>query len=187
MAAAAKQELRVLVADERNVYIEPVARAVTGLGHRVIGREMEAAAVVKATIQDEPDVAIVALHEDTAHALDLITEIADEAVCPVMALVEGAHPEFVSEAAERGIFAYLDSADAEELRGAIDVALRRFEEYKRLQGAFGRRARTERAKGILMERHSVEEREAFERLRREARDSRRKLTEVVDELLSAAG
>ena len=35
--------------------------------------------------------------------------------------------------------------------------LRRFAEYHDLEGAFGRRALTERAKGILMERHSVDE------------------------------
>lgn len=49
--------------------------------------------------------------------------------------------------------------------GAIDVAFRRSEEYRRLQRAFGRRARTERAKGVLIERYSIDDQEAFERLR----------------------
>jgi len=43
--------------------------------------------------------------------------------------------------------------------------LRRFAEYHDLQGAFGRRALTERAKGILMERHGIDEASAFEMLR----------------------
>jgi AmiR/NasT family two-component response regulator len=45
-----------------------------------------------------------------------------------------------------------------------DIVLRRFAEYHDLQGAFGRRALTERAKGILMERHSISEENAFELL-----------------------
>jgi hypothetical protein len=62
--------------------------------------------------------------------------------------------------------------------------LRRFAEYHELEGAFGRRALTERAKGILMERHAIDEARAFELLREHSRASNRKLidlaTAVVD-------
>jgi AmiR/NasT family two-component response regulator len=62
--------------------------------------------------------------------------------------------------------------------------LRRFAEYHDLEGAFGRRALTERAKGILMERHAIDESSAFELLREHSRVSNRKLidlaTAVVD-------
>jgi AmiR/NasT family two-component response regulator len=187
MASSEPQELRVLVADERQVYSEAIARVVDGLGHEVIATEVETSRVSSECADHSPDVAIVALHDDTDHALELITQIAHQAVCPVMALVEDANPEFVAEAAQRGIFAHLDSADEEELRGAIDVALKRFAEYDRLRTAFERRAQIERAKGVLMERHSIDEGEAFERLRKEARNSRRKLMDVVAETVSGPG
>jgi AmiR/NasT family two-component response regulator len=62
--------------------------------------------------------------------------------------------------------------------------LRRFAEYHELEGAFGRRALTERAKGILMERHAIDEASAFELLREHSRTGNRKLidlaTAVVD-------
>jgi len=62
--------------------------------------------------------------------------------------------------------------------------LRRFSEYHDLEGAFGRRAITERAKGILMkgilmERHSIDEPAAFEVLREHARSTNRKLVDVA--------
>jgi AmiR/NasT family two-component response regulator len=57
--------------------------------------------------------------------------------------------------------------------------LRRFTEYHDLEGAFGRRAVTERAKGILMERHSVDERSAFAMLQASSRNSNRKLIDVA--------
>jgi AmiR/NasT family two-component response regulator len=186
MAASEPSNLRVLVADERKVYIEPVADAVRGLGHDVIATEVETRKVAQECAERSPDIAIVALHDDTDHALDLVAQITNQAVCPVMALVEDANPEFVAAAAERGIFAHLDSADPEELRGAIDVAFKRFTEYDRLRTAFDRRARIERAKGILMERHSIDDEEAFKRLREEARSSRRKLMDVVAETVSGA-
>jgi AmiR/NasT family two-component response regulator len=57
--------------------------------------------------------------------------------------------------------------------------LRRFAEYHELEGAFGRRALTERAKGILMERHAIDEAGAFEMLREHSRASNRKLVDLA--------
>jgi two-component system, response regulator PdtaR len=103
----------------------------------------------------------------------------------VIALADDAHRDFVAEAARRGVFAYIDSTNETELQGGIDVALQRHEEHMKLLTAFQRRARIERAKGMLMERHGLDDREAFERIRREARSSRRPLIEVVEEMLDA--
>jgi AmiR/NasT family two-component response regulator len=184
---AEPHRLRVLVADERQKYLEPVSSAVRDLGHEVIAHEVSIARVGRATMEHRPDIAIVALHEDTLHALELVSEIVDEAICPVIALADAADRDFVAEAANRGVFAYIDSTEETELQGAIDVALQRYREWRRLLEAFDRRARIERAKGILMERHSLRDREAFERLRTVARSSRRPLIDVVDELLSTEG
>ena len=57
--------------------------------------------------------------------------------------------------------------------------LRRFAEYHALQGAFGRRALIERAKGILMERHAIDEASAFELLREQSRTANRKLVDLA--------
>jgi AmiR/NasT family two-component response regulator len=173
------RHLKVLVADERQRYIEPVSAAVRDLGHEVIAHEVAIAKVGRATLEHQPDIAIVALHEDTQHALELISEIVDEAVCPVIALADDASREFVAEAAGRGVFAYIDSTNETELQGAIDVAFQRFREYRKLLSAFRDRARIERAKGILMERHGIGEREAFELLRENARSSSRRVVDVA--------
>ena len=57
--------------------------------------------------------------------------------------------------------------------------LRRFTEYHELEGAFGRRALTERAKGILMERHAIDEASAFELLRQHSRVANRKVIDLA--------
>jgi hypothetical protein len=74
-------------------------------------------------------------------------------------------PAYIHEAARRGVFAYIVDADAEELQSAIDITLQRFAEYHNLQGAFGRRAVIEQAKGILMACHAIDQERAFEMLR----------------------
>ena len=101
----------------------------------------------------------------------------------MIAVLEGHDADFVDEAAKRGVFAYIVDGSPEQLQSALDITLRRFAEYHNLQGAFGRRAQTERAKGILMERYQVDERQAFAMLRDHARHSGQKLVHVAQAVL----
>ncbi|MEO8968208.1 MAG: ANTAR domain-containing protein, partial [Solirubrobacteraceae bacterium] len=88
-------------------------------------------------------------------------------------------PAFVKEASKRGVFAHISDDEVQDWQSAIDIVLRRFAEFHDLQGAFGRRALTERAKGILMERHSIDDDEAFEMLRQRSRIDNRKLIDLA--------
>src|SRR4029079_10452821 len=153
--------LRVIIAAQEEERLRVTSAIVAGLGHEVIAEELEIAEGAEATARARPDVAVVGLGESSQHALGLISMIVQEAACPVIALLDGSDPGFVSEAAKRGIFAYVMAGDSEELQSSIEIVLRRFAEYHNLEGAFGRRAVTERAKGILMERHSIDEQSAF--------------------------
>jgi AmiR/NasT family two-component response regulator len=157
---------------------------VIALGHEVIAREIEVEDVAAVTARERPDVALVGLGESSQHALDLIDRIVRQAACPVIALLHSPDPEFVKEASRLGVFAHISDSDVEDWQSSIDIVLRRFAEYQDLEGAFGRRALIERAKGILMERHSIDERNAFELLRDQSRIDNRKLidlaTAVVD-------
>ena len=154
------------------------------LGHEVIAREIEVDDVGAVTARERPDVALVGLGDSSEHALELIDKIVREAACPVIVLLHARDPAFVKEASKRGVFAHISDADVEDWQSSIDIVLRRFAEYHDLEGAFGRRALTERAKGILMERHAIDEAGAFEMLREHSRVDNRKLidlaTAVVD-------
>jgi response regulator NasT len=175
--------LRILVANEREDRIALVATLVTALGHEVIAGSTDVSGVGAITTQAHPDVALVGLGTSSSHALELIERIVREADCPVIAVLEGHDAEFVNEAAKRGVFAYIVDGAPEQLQSALDITLRRFAEYHNLQGAFGRRAQTERAKGILMERYQVDERQAFAMLRDHARHSGQKLVHVAQAVL----
>jgi response regulator NasT len=178
MSAPAVDHLRVLIANERKDHLVLVAPIVTELGHEVIAREIDVAEVGAVTHRERPDVALVGLGESSDHALELIEKIVQTAACPVIALVHEPDSAFLREASRRGVFAYV--TDGDDWQISIDIVLRRFAEYQGLEGAFARRAVTERAKGILMERHDIDERSAFEMLRDRARTTNRKLVDVAD-------
>jgi response regulator NasT len=171
--------LRVLIANERRDRLELLARVVTGLGHEVVAREISVRDVGSVTASERPDVALVGLGESSTHALELISEIVREAACPVIAILHAGDPAYVHEAAKRGVFAYIVEGTPEELQSAIDITLQRFSEYQSLQGAFGRRALIEQAKGILMARHSIDAEQAFDMLRTHSQNNGRKLSDVA--------
>ena len=171
--------LRVLIANERKDRLELVVPIVVALGHEVIAREIDVEDVGAVTARERPDVALVGLGESSDHALQLIDKIVHEAACPVIVLLHAPDPAFVKEASKRGVFAQISDADVEDWQSSIDIVLRRFAEYRDLEGAFGRRALTERAKGILMERHSIDEESAFEMLRERSRIDNRKLIDLA--------
>ena len=124
--------------------------------------------------------------ENSDKALGLIRTIVHEAACPVIAILDIQDREFIDRAARLGIFSYIaHPRDLEEMQSAMDVSLQRFAEYHALEGAFGRRAVTERAKGILMERHSIDEQQAFEVLREHARRTNTKMVDVAASVLAS--
>ena len=131
--------LRVLIANERPDRLALLAEVVTGLGHKVIASEIRVSEVAAVTSRDRPDVALVGLGKSSKHALDLITEIVRGAFCPVIALLRGYDAEWIDEAAERGVYAYIVDTRPEELQSAIEITLRRFAELQEAQGAFERR------------------------------------------------
>lgn len=185
MAGEEIQHLRVLIANEKRDRLELLAQVVVGLGHEVIAREIHVEDVGAVTARERPDVALVGLGLSSQHALALIDEIVREAACPVIALLSAEDPAYVHEAAKRGIFAYILHDDPGELASAIDITLQRFTEYNSLQGAFGRRATIEQAKGILMARHAIDADRAFEMLRDHSQHNGHKLVDVAQAIVDS--
>jgi AmiR/NasT family two-component response regulator len=179
------RRLRVLIANEKRERLAVLAQVVGDLGHDVVAREIYVSEVAASTAREQPDVALVGLGLSSEHALELIGEIVREASCPVIALLHASDPTYIHEAAKRGIFAYIIHDDPDELASAIDITLQRFAEYQNLQGAFGRRARIEQAKGILMARNSIDEDGAFKLLRDHSQHSGRKLADLADAVVQS--
>jgi response regulator NasT len=184
MSPLEQQSLRVLVANEDRTRLEVLAQVASRLGDDIVAREVIPADVAAAARQVEPDVALVGLHDHhTEHALGLIGEIVREGICPVIAVLDGEDPGFIDAAARSGIFAYVTSLDPEAIQGAYAVALNRYRQAVTLEDAIGRRAVIERAKGVLMERHAIDDGVAFDMLRDSARRSGRKVVDVSESLL----
>lgn len=185
-----ESNLRVLIADEDDEALDGLRTTLEELGHEVIPFAVSVAEAAELIAREDPSLTIVMVHKDDEHALALISEAVEYASGPVIATVRDGDADFVARAAEHGIAAYVEGTNPQSVQGAIEVALRRYREaaqlsgkVDQLEGALQRRIVIERAKGILMERHSTDERGAFELLRDNARASSRRVVEVAQSVI----
>jgi response regulator NasT len=192
-AAGTRHEtsLTVLLADEDEEKLETLCRVLQKLGHDVTPFAVSVQEAVELIVREDPDLTIVVVHENDDHALALIGESVEMASGPVIAQLRGGEDvDFVARAAERGISAYVESNDPQHVQASIEVSIRRYREAARLnekvgqlESALERRAVIERAKGIVMERHGIGDRAAFELLRDHARGSNRRVVEVAQSVV----
>lgn len=186
--------LNVLLADEDEGALRITAATVRALGHQVAEMAIGVQEAIAVIAREDPDVALVVVYDVHGHALELIEEIVEFARGPVIAVLDRDDPEFVSLAAERGIYACAREGDPDALQSALEVAMRRHaetraleEQVQRLESALERRSVIERAKGILMERHGSDERAAFEQLRQYARGRNRTVVDVAHAVTEGGG
>jgi AmiR/NasT family two-component response regulator len=175
------RRLIVLLAGEDERLLDRVAGPLEGLGHVIVHRTADPLGVGALSRRDAADVALVAVGSSSPNALDMISDIVREAACPVIAVLHAdGDSSIVAEAAKRGVFAYVTVDGNEgELENALDITLRRFAEFTNLQGAFGRRATIEQAKGILMARNRVDAATAYTMLKSHSQRSGLKLVQVA--------
>lgn len=183
---AAGPALEILIANERNERLQVIADLVRRLGHEIVADTLSVEDVGPLSRERMPDVALVGLGDDGGHALEMISRLVREAACPVIALLDTTDDGYVSEAAKRGIFAYIVMSETTvELQNALDITLRRFAEFHNLEGAFGRRAIIEQAKGILMARNSIDANTAHQRLKTRSQQTGAKLSDIAQTIINA--
>jgi len=179
--------LTVLLADEDQDALTRLGEVLQRLGHEVTPFAVSVEEATDLIVREDPDLTIVVVHQDDDHALALIAEAVESASGPVIAQLRGRDDiDFVARAAERGISAFVESNDPREVQASIEVTIRRYREAARLtekveqlETALERRAVIERAKGILMERHAIDDKTAFQRMRDHARSGNRRVVDVA--------
>ena len=182
-----ESNLTVLLADEDEDALTRLGEVLQDLGHEVTPFAVSVEEATDLIVREDPDLTIVVVHQDDDHALALIAEAVESASGPVIAQLRGRDDiDFVARAAERGISAFVETNDSREVQASIEVTIRRYREAARLtekveqlETALERRAVIERAKGILMERHAIDDAAAFQRMRDHARSGNRRVVDVA--------
>ncbi len=187
------EPLRILIADDEAVIRLGLRAMLEEQGYTVVGEAADGTRALDLVRRLRPDLVFLDIKMAGVDGLEAAAKLMGERAVPVIILTAYADREFVDRAKTAGVLAYLVKPVREsDLRPAIEVALARFREIRALREEIGgledslaARKLVERAKGILMRRQGLDEAAAFATIQRHARNSRRTMREIAEEILAA--
>ena len=181
----------ILVADDEHLVATGICASLTDLGYRVVGPSADGEETIKLCQREKPDLALLDIRMPKMNGLEAAKTIFKQYGVPVMILSAYSDPEYVSTAAEIGVFGFLlKPASQDHLRVSIEVAWRRYHDYIDngleigfLKQRLDDRKTIEQAKWFIVQRKGNTEPEAMKMLQKQARNSRRPLIEVAKSIL----
>jgi len=184
--------VRVVIAEDEAIIRLDLKETLEEEGYEVVGetgRGDEAVALVK---EHKPDIAILDIKMPGLDGLEAAREIAGERRAAVLILTAFSQKDLIQQARDAGALAYLVKPfQKSELLPAIEVALGRFaeaqaleREVQSLEEQLQTRKVVDRAKGMLMDRHHLNENDAFSFIQKTAMRQRQTMKAVAEQIIS---
>ena len=185
--------IRILIAEDNDLVSLTLEEQLKGLGYDVAGIARSGTEAVSLAARLRPDLIIMDIRMPEMEGTEAAARIRDHAPVPIIMLTAYADNETIKKAEAAGALGYLvKPINENELTPAIRIALARFKELQALRSQVDELAESlearkliERAKGILMQRLGLNERDAYERLRQRARDKRTKMKDIAQAIIEA--
>ena len=187
--------LSVLVIDEDNVRAAIIEAGLREAGHKQVTVFNDVNGVARCIAEVEPDVIVIDLENPNRDRLENIFQLSRAVQRPIALFVGHSDRASMEAAIDAGVSAYVvDGLRQERVKPILDMAISRFNAYSRLAREL-EEARTElqdrklvdRAKGILMRTKGLSEDEAYRLLRSTAMNQNRKISDICQSLVTAAG
>jgi response regulator NasT len=183
---------RILVADDEHLVAAELTASLADLGYTTIGPAVDGHAAIELARTSTPDLALLDIRMPKVNGLEAAKALFKDLGIPVIILSAYSDPEYVENAMEAGVFAYLiKPAQRDQIRAAINIAWGRFLahvecqiENQALARKLEERKIIEKAKWLLVSRKNMQEPDAMKFLQKSARDARRTLVDVASEVLA---
>jgi len=185
--------IRILIAEDNDLVSLTLEEQLKSLGYEVVGIAKSGTEACLLAPRLSPDLIIMDFRMPEMDGASAAIRIQEEISVPILMLTAYADRETARKAEEAGVMGYLvKPVEENELPPAINVALARFREIQslnskvtELEESLEARKLIERAKGILMQRLNLSERDAYERLRQRARDKRTRMKDIARAIIEA--
>lgn len=193
MGVGCMPQLRIVIADDESIIRLDLKKMLEEMGHNVVGEAGDGQKALELTRALKPDLAILDIKMPVMDGLDAAKVIDEEKIAPVMLLTAFGQRDLIDRAKDAGVFAYLVKPFKEsDLMPAIEVALARYLEMQDLEAQVGdlqnkleTRKVVDRAKGILMDKHGLNEAEAFRRIQQQSMNTRKSMREIAEAIVIA--
>ncbi|MBI5875943.1 MAG: response regulator [Deltaproteobacteria bacterium] len=165
----------------------------TNIGCDVIGEGKSGLDAMELMQKFFPDVILMDIKMPGMDGIEAVTAINQFKPTPVILLTAKKDDETIKRAVDAGVMAYLvKPVREEELMPAIELAISRFNEFQAvlkenldLKQTIEARKLVEKAKGLLMKKEGLTEKEAFSRIQKISMDRRRPMKEIAEILITA--
>lgn len=184
---------RILLAEDNDLVALTLEEQLKGLGYEIVGIARTGTEATELAARLNPDLIIMDFRMPEMDGSEAAARINTHRSTPIIMLTAYTDRETIRKAELAGVMSYIvKPVNEAELSPAINIALARFREILALRSqvleleeSLEARKIVERAKGILMQRLGLSEREAYERLRQRARDKRAKMRDIAQAIIEA--
>jgi len=187
--------LAILVIDEDRIRASIIEAGLREAGHSNITLVHDVNGIARRIAEHNPDVIVIDLGNPNRDMLENMFQLSRAVRRPIAMFVDRSDLASIEAAVAAGVSAYVvDGLRQERVKPVLDIAVSRFNDYSRLQreleearGELEGRKLIERAKGILMKSRRLSEEAAYGLLRKTAMNENRKIADIAQSLVTAAG
>lgn len=185
------ESLRILIADDEPIIRLDLKNILEGMGHKVVAEASDGRTAVDLARRNGLDLAILDIKMPDMDGVDAAKVITEEKICPVLLLTAYSQQDLIDRAKEAGVFGYLVKPFKEaDLLPAIEIAISRYRELSALEREVGNlqerietRKTVDRAKGILIDKHSMTEADAFRWIQQQSMNTRKTMREIAEAVI----
>ena len=187
--------LKIVIVDANPTRTAVLEDALREAGHPHIVRLDETSQLLARICALDPDVVVIGLETPRRAVLEQMFEVSRAVKRPVAIFVDESDKAATEAAVDAGVSAYVvGGLRKERIANILDLCISRFnfvarlrEELERARGALEERKVIDRAKGILMTAKNLTEDAAYGLLRKTAMNENKKIAEVAQSVVTAAG
>ncbi|MFK0335283.1 ANTAR domain-containing response regulator [Rhizobium sp. 2MFCol3.1] len=191
----AKSSLNVLVIDENSIRASIIELGLREAGYQRVTVVDDMNGLARRIEEINPDVIVIDIENPNRDMLESIFQISRAVARPIAMFVDKSDEDSIIAAVDAGVSAYIvDGLKKERVKPILEMAVSRFNAFNRLQreladakSALEERKIIDRAKGILMKMRGLSEDEAFALLRQTAMNEKKKIADIAQSVITAAG
>lgn len=187
--------LSILVIDENRIRAAVIEAGLREAGHERVTLVHDVAGLARRIAVIEPDVIMIDLENPNRDMLENMFQLSRAVRRPIAMFVDRSDTASIEAAVEAGVSAYVvDGLRKDRVKPILDMAVSRFNAFSRMareleetRGELEDRKLVDRAKRILMKSRGLSEEQAYALMRRTAMNQNRKISEIAQSLITAAG
>lgn len=188
-------DLSILVIDENAIRAQIIEEGLRAAGHTRVTVVHEIQGVARTIERVSPDVIVIDLENPNRDMLESMFLLSRSVQRPIAMFVDRSDRAAIEAAVEAGVSAYVvDGLKQERVKPILDMAISRFNAFSRMareldeaRSELENRKTVDRAKAILMKSRGLSEEAAYKLLRTTAMNQNRKIADIAQSLVMAAG